>query len=507
MSETNKNTKLTQKEVNDICWRACDTFRGVIDANEYKDYILVMLFLKYISDVWQDHYDTYMQKYKNKEERVQRAMQRERFVLPKDASFYSLHEARNKDNVGEIIDIAIAAIEDTNKVKLEGVFQNITFNTDRLGSTKDRNRLLKTLLEDFDNPRLDLRPSRIQEDVIGEAYMYLIERFGSDAGKKAGEFYTPAPVRQLVAKLAAPQQGNLICDPTCGSGSLLFDTARVLGSENCRLYGQEKNGSTLALAKMNMFLHGIDDAQLEWGDTINDPKLRDGNKLLKFDRVVANPPFSLDKWGAENAAGDPYNRFTRGVPPKSKGDWAFVLHMIETAKNQKGRVVVVVPHGVLFRGAAEGRIREQVLKENLLDAVIGLPEKLFSTATIPVALLMFDRRREKGGDLEARKDVLFVDASKEFESGRNQNLLMPSNIARIVEAVEKRVEVKKFTHLAKPEEIKENGYNLNIPRYVDTFEEEEEIDLKAVQAEIDRLDKELAKTRTRLREHLKGLGI
>ena len=506
MSDT-QNTKLTQKEVNDICWRACDTFRGVIDGNEYKDYILVMLFVKYISDVWQDHFDSYMAQYDGNEERVQRAMARERFILPEGSSFYALHEARNADNIGEKIDIAIAAIEDANKAKLEGVFQNITFNTDRLGETKDRNRLLKTLLEDFANKRLDLRPSNIQEDVIGEAYMYLIERFGSDAGKKAGEFYTPAPVREVVAKLAAPEPGNTICDPTCGSGSLLFDVARVLGDNNYRLYGQEKNGSTLALAKMNMFLHGIDDAVLEWGDTINNPRLLEAGNLMKFDRVVANPPFSLDKWGADSAASDTYGRFTRGVPPKSKGDWAFVLHMIETAQNQAGRVVVVVPHGVLFRGAAEGRIREQVLKENLLDAVIGLPEKLFSTAAIPVALLVFDRRREKDGPWEDRKDVLFVDASKEFESGRNQNMLTEANIKRIIETVEARQEIEKFAHLATPEEIAENGYNLNIPRYVDTFEEEEEIDLAAVQAEIDALDKELAETRARLRDHLKGLGV
>ncbi len=500
-------TKLTQREVNDICWRACDTFRGVIDANEYKDFILVMLFLKYISDVWQDRHDAFTKKYRNNKERVKRAMERERFVLPKGKDFNALYKARNADNIGERIDIAIDAIENANKAKLEGVFQNISFNTDRLGGTRDRNRLLKHLLEDFANPRLDLRPSNIQEDVIGEAYMYLIERFGSDAGKKAGEFYTPACVRHVVAKLAAPEPGSLICDPTCGSGSLLFDTARVLGGKDYRLFGQEKNGSTLALAKMNMFLHGIDDAVLEWGDTINNPRLLDGNNLRKFDRVVANPPFSLDKWGAENAADDPFNRFARGIPPKSKGDWAFVLHMIETAKNQSGRVVVVVPHGVLFRGAAEGRIREQVLKENLLDAVIGLPEKLFSTAAIPVALLVFDRRREKGGELEKRKSVLFIDASKEFESGRNQNTLSDANIDRIIKAFNDRKAVDKFAYLAKSKEIEENGYNLNIPRYVDTFEEEEEVDLAEVQDEIDRLDNVLAEIRARLRKHLKRLGV
>jgi len=246
---------------------------------------------------------------------------------------------------------------------------------------------------------------------------------------------------------------------------------------------------------------------LEWGDTINDPKLLEDGKLIRFDRVVANPPFSLDKWGAEDAASDAYGRFARGIPPKSKGDWAFILHMLASVKRQSGRAVVVVPHGVLFRGASEGRIREAVLRENLLDAVIGLPEKLFSTAAIPVALLVFDMRREAGGDLESRKDIMFVDASKEFDSGRNQNHLTEVHIDKIFAAVEARETIEKFAQLASFDEVKENGFNLNIPRYVDTFEEEEEIDLAEVQNEIDRLDKELADTRARLRQHLNELGI
>ena len=524
MNQTNQKTKLLQEEmniqdeVNKRCWDACDTFRGVIDANDYKNYILVMLFLKYVSDVWHEHHSTYMKKYNGDIKRVNRAMQLERFVLPEGADFKSLYKNRDDDDIGQIIDTAIYKIEDANKEKLDGVFENIHFNSERLGNPRERNGILKTLLEDFggkkdkkkpkkNKPELDLRPSNINEDIIGQAYMYLIERFGSDAGKKAGEFYTPTPVRKIIAKLAAPEQRNLICDPTCGSGSLLIDTAHEIGTKNYRVYGQEKNGSTLGLAKMNMFLHHIDDAVLEWGDTIRNPRLLRNNALMKFDRVVANPPFSLDKWGADDVTSDSYGRFVRGIPPKSKGDWAFVLHMIETAKNQEGRVVVVVPHGVLFRSASEGRIRKQVIQENLLDAVIGLPEKLFSTAAIPVALLVFDRRREKGGNLENRTDVLFVDASKEFESGRNQNIMTPDNIAHILETVENRKEVEKLAHLATPEEIEENDYNLNIPRYVDTFEEEEEIDLVAIQKEIDNLDQQLTETRIHLHNHLKKLEI
>ena len=297
-------TKLTQKEVNDILWRAADTFRGVIDGGLYKDYILIMLFVKYMSDVWLDQHDNLMQEYNGNAERVKRAMERLKFKIPNECSFASMYANRKAENVGERIDIAIAKIEEANRPKLDGVFQNINFNSEQLGATKARNELLKKLLEDFS--KLDLRPSRIEEDVVGEAYMYMIERFGSDAGKKAGEFYTPAPVRSLVAQLVKPEPGNLICDPTCGSGSLALDAARLIPGGDYRIYGQEKNGSTLALAKMNMFLHGEDNAILEWGDTLNDPRLLENGKLKRFDRVVANPPFSVDKWGAENAAADSF---------------------------------------------------------------------------------------------------------------------------------------------------------------------------------------------------------
>lgn len=504
MVEATKDN-LTRADVANICWQACDSFRGVVDANQYKDYILVLLFLKYMSDVWHAHYEDYMRQYNRNTERVDRTMRRERFILPEGHGFGDLHAARNADNLGELINITIDKIETENRPKLNGVFQNIDFNTEQLGTTRDRNRILKNVLEEF--AKLDLSPSRITEDVIGEAYMYLIERFGSDAGKKAGEFYTPSAVRHLVAKLAEPEPGNLIYDPTCGSGSLALDTAALVRSGDYRIFGQEKNGSTLALAKMNMFLHGIDDAVLEWGDTINDPKLLKDGKLQRFHRVVANPPFSLDKWGAENATSDSYGRFARGIPPKSKGDWAFIQHMLASALRQTGRVVVIVPHGVLFRGAAEGRIREALVRENLLDTVIGLPEKLFSTAAIPVAVMIFDMRREENGDFEERQDVLFIDASKEFKSGRNQNILTEEHIKKIVDVFYERKSVEKFSNLVSFDEIESNEFNLNIPRYVDSFEDEEEVDLITVLEEIEVLEKTMSETRVRLRHHLKELGL
>ena len=306
-----------------------------------------------------------------------------------------LYANREADDLGDLINKALDAVETQNKGKLEGVFRNIDFNSEsNLGRTKDRNRRLKLLLEDFAKPELDMRPSRVSEDVIGNTYIYLIEKFASDAGKKAGEFYTPYAVSTLLAKVAKPKDGDKICDPACGSGGLLVEAAREVGSRNYALFGMEVNGSTWALARMNMFLHGCDSARIEWCNTLTNPELKEQNRLMKFNVVVANPPFSLDKWGAEDADGDKFNRFWRGIPPKSKGDYAFISHMIEVALAKEGRVAVVVPHGVLFRGGAEGKIRQKLIEENLLDAVIGLPEKLFPTTGIPVAILVFDRSRE-----------------------------------------------------------------------------------------------------------------
>ncbi|MGE0180757.1 MAG: type I restriction-modification system subunit M [Parvularculaceae bacterium] len=501
-------SQITQQQVNQAAWAACDTFRGAVDPAQYKDYILVMLFLKYISDLWTDHVEKYKAQFGDDDARIRRRLERERFVLPEGASYYDLYEQRTEANIGELINIALEKIEDANRAKLEGVFRNIDFNSEsNLGRPKDRNRRLKNMLEDFAKPELNLSPSRVSEDIIGECYIYLISRFASDAGKKAGEFFTPAPVSKLLAKLAGPKTGNTICDPACGSGSLLIRAAEEVGADNFALYGQEVNGATWALARMNMFLHSKDAARIEWCDTLNSPTLVESDHLIKFDVVVANPPFSLDKWGAENAENDQYKRFWRGVPPKSKGDYGFITHMIEIAKRQSGRVAVIVPHGVLFRGGAEGKIRTRLIEENLLDAVVGLPANLFTTTGIPVAILVFDRSRETGGANEARKDVLFIDASKEFTPGKTQNNLEDSHIDKVLAAYRARAFADKFAYVATPEEIAENDYNLNIPRYVDTFEPEEEIDVAAVQKEINEIEAELADVRQRMAGYLKELGV
>lgn len=518
---------LTQKDINDAVWKACDTFRGSIDPSIYKDYVLTMLFIKYLSDVHDDKYEAYLKKYNGDKERAARAMKHERFVVPETSHFKYLFEHRNEVNIGELINIALTDLEEANREKLysedgAGIFQNIDFNSSKLGDVKDKNYRLKNLLLDFNNEKLDLRPSHLGgTDIIGGAYMFLIENFASDAGKKAGEFFTPKEVSTLIAKLTKSKPGSRISDPTCGSASLLIKAGEEVGSDNFSLYGQEANGSTWALAVMNMFLHGFDNATIRWGDTIRNPKLKEGDALMKFDTVVANPPFSLDKWGkvddkdkeenkATNSfdpAEDKYNRFWRGIPPKSKGDWAFISHMIETAYEGHGKVGVVVPHGVLFRGSSEGKIRQKTIEENILEAVIGLPANLFFGTGIPAAILIFNK-----GKGENRK-VLFIDASQHYASIKNQNKLRDEDIEHIVNTymdftvgkLKPGVVEDKHSYVATFEEIQENEFNLNIPRYVDTFKEEPEVDIDAVQKEIDKLEGELKNVQEEIEKHLAQL--
>jgi len=506
------NRLTTQRDINEVVWRACDTLRGTIDPTQYKDYILVLLFLKYVSDLVRDRRAILLDEYDGNEQRVERQLQRERFLLPAGCEFEALYAKRSSDEIGDRINKSLQQIEEANRQKLGGVFRNIDFFSEsNLGDAKTRNGKLKRLLEDFNDERLDLRPSQLEsEDVLGDAYEFLVANFASDSGKKGGEFYSPSQVSKLLATILDAQPGERVCDPCCGSGSLLIRACNrvplnkdVEGKEirDVMPFGQELNGATWALCKMNMFLHGLDRARIERGDTIRSPELIEQDHLMTFNVVIANPPFSLDKWGQEGAAGDPYNRFHRGVPPKSRGDWAFISHMIETMDSVGGRVGVVVPHGVLFRSGGERTIRKATIEENLLDGVIGLPSNLFYGVGIPAALLFFRRGRKDG------EGVFFIDASREFEKGKQQNLLRETDLETIVATWEARKDVEKYAHLATLEEIEANDFNLNIPLYVDTFEEEEPVDLAAVKAEITRLDTELAATRAELDAALEELGL
>ena len=505
-STLNSISQINQDDINKAVWNACDTFRGVISADTYKDFILTMLFLKYLSDVYRDEYNKLVEQFGDNPDLIHAMMSKQRFVLPEGASFWDLYEQRHQPGNGQRIDEALHAIEEANGTKLQNVFQDISFNTDKLGQDKQKNELLRHLLEDFGKEILNLSVERVGSlDVIGNAYEFLIKHFAASSGATAGEFYTPPEVSNLLATILEPVEGDEICDPACGSGSLLIKCGAMVrknsGSKKYALYGQEAIGSTWALAKMNMFLHGEDNHRIEWGDTIRNPLLldKDGKHLLQFDVVTANPPFSLDKWGHEDASSDPYGRFHRGVPPKTKGDYAFISHMIETLKPSTGRMGVVVPHGVLFRASSEGKIRQQLIEENLLDTVIGLPANLFFGTGIPAAILIF--KKNKSDD-----KVLFIDASNDFKSGKNQNQLTDSNIAKVIETYKMRESVDKYAYLASFDEIKENDFNLNIPRYIDTFEEEAEIDLVAVRSERLELKAELDALEAEMAGFLKELG-
>lgn len=512
--------KITQKDINNTVWNACDTFRGTIDPSQYKDYILTMLFLKYVTDIYNEKKAEYIKKYDGNEDRIKRALERERFIVPNESNFFYLYDHRSNPQIGAMINHALAELEEANREKLGGhdgsnIFRNIDFNSSNLGDDKAKVARLRTLLNDFHG--LTLSSENLENnDVIGGAYEFLIANFASDSGKKAGEFYTPAEVSTLVAKLTKSQPGSRIYDPTCGSGSLLIKAGREVGNNDFSLYGQEANGATWALAVMNMYLHGYDSAIIRWGDTIRNPKHLENGKLMLFDTVVANPPFSLDKWGlvedkkgentqasSYNPATDPYNRFHRGIPPKSKGDWAFITHMIESL-NISGKAGVVVPHGVLFRGAAEGRIRTEVLNEDLIEAIVGLPSNLFFGTGIPAAIIIFNKAKLN------KNKVLFIDASKGFIAAKNQNILGKEHIEHIVSVFndfhdhEKTAGVveDKFAYIASLDEIKDNDYNLNIPRYVDTYEEEPEIDLAATQNRIVELEQELTEIKSKMEHYL-----
>lgn len=509
----------TRNDIERVLWSACDSFRGKIDSSRYKDYILSMLFVKFLSDVSKEKRAHYLEQYDGDERRVERAMSRERFTMDADSTFDYLYEHRTDNEIGQKINVALSHIEERNSAKLRNVFRAIDFNSQvDFGDVKAKNATLRNLLEDFHG--LDLRPSQLgSADIIGDAYEYMIANFASDAGKKGGEFFTPSQVSELVTQLVKPRENDRIYDPTCGSGGLLLKAYRKVPSGKVAIYGQELNAQTWALCTMNMFLHGVDDARIWQGDTLSNPQNIEDDALMKFQCVVANPPFSLDKWdsgflsdAAVDAKGkkqekmkaelDPWKRFDWGVPPASKGDYAFVLHMLSSLDAESGRMAIVLPHGVLFRGASEGKIRRQLVEFNLLDAVIGLPANLFYGTGIPACILVFKKNR-------TRRDVLFIDASGEgnYEKDKNQNRLRDSDIARIVSAYEAREDREKFSHVATFDEIKENDFNLNIPRYVDTSEEEEQINLEEVKRNIAGIEAELKDVQAQMAKYMEELGL
>lgn len=487
--------KTTTAQINAKLWDACNTFRGLMDGSDYKDYILTMLFIKYLSDTYTEKITELKAKSCGIDSVYKALLNQLDFKLEAHSTFAYLQEHKNATNLGELINTALSSLEALNKEKLEGIFTHIDFNNpSKLGDTQQRNTTLKQLINDFSS--LDLRPSRLEnKDIIGDAYEYLIAKFASDSGKKGGEFYTPSMVSVLLAELVGIKDGEEIYDPTCGSGSLLLKASQK-GTNNF-IYGQEKNAQTYALCVMNMFLHNIPNPKIKWGDTLTNPLHLDTNgDLRRFSKIVANPPFSLDKWGYEELKEDRFSRFNYGMPPKSKGDYAFLLHMIKSLKNG-GTLGVVMPHGVLFRGSSEGKIRASLIKQGYLKAIIGLPSNLFYGTSIPACIMIFSK--------EQNEKVIFIDASSCYEKGKNQNTL--TGIDKILKAYHGNTDINGFCKVVSLDEIEQNDFNLNIPRYVAAEDETLQIDYAELKEQINSLNAKLELSNAKLQGYLKELGL
>ena len=498
-AEPAPDSKLTRDQLEGYLWSAADILRGQIDSGDYKGYIFGLLFLKRLSDRFDEECEALVAEKLNPEDRDEH-----QFFVPKRARWSSIQKVATE--IGEVLNKACAELEDANGTALGGVLAGIDFNDERkLGDAKNRDAVLARLVQHFS--RVNLRNSNLSEpDLLGRAYEYLIEKFADDAGKKGGEFYTPRKVVQLIVELLAPQERIRICDPTCGSGGMLIECAKYIerhggNASNVSLFGQEKNLGTWAICKMNLLLHGRLDARIEKGDTIRDPKLRHAEGLMLFDRVIANPPFSLDEWGREVAENDPYGRFRFGIPPKTKGDLAFVQHMVATL-NKEGQLGVVMPHGVLFRGSSEGEIRKGLLKEDLIEAVIGLPTNLFYGTGIPAAILVMNRDKKP----ERKGKVLFIEASREFQEGSAQNYLRDQDVAKVAKTFHAFNDVERYARVVDLAEIEKNEFNLNISRYVETAEAEEKVDVRAAIAKLREAEKARAGAEAEMNGFLEELG-
>ncbi|NQW46724.1 MAG: SAM-dependent DNA methyltransferase [Planctomycetes bacterium] len=459
--ETPAIPQITLNQLESHLWEAANILRGPVDAADFKTYVFPLLFFKRISDVHDEERRVALKVYEGDEESAQ-FPENYRFQVPEGCHWRDVREVAT--NVGQALYTALRGIEQANPQTLYGIFGDAQWtNKERLSDA-----LLRDLMEHFS--RLPLGNSATEADILGQAYEYLIKKFADATNKKAGEFYTPRSVVRLMVNILDPREGESIYDPACGTGGMLMEaihhvreTRGDVRSLWGKLFGQEKNLTTAAIARMNLFLHGAADFQIIRGDTLRNPAFFLGDNLATFDCVIANPPFSLEKWGDDVWASDPYGRNFAGMPPAKSGDYAFVQHMIKSMAPKTGRMAVVLPHGALFRMGKEGEIRQKLLAMDLLEAVIGLGPTLFYGTGLAACILIFRQTKTK----ERKNKVLIVDASKEFKTGRAQNELLPEHVERIHGWVRDYTDVEGIARLVTLEEISANDHNLNIPRYVE----------------------------------------
>lgn len=507
-----------QQKLRTQLWAVANTLRGNMTAGDFMYFTLGFIFYKYLSEKIELYIDdqlsedgiNYKQAWASNDDDLKGEIKRiciddlGYFIEPEYLYSSIIDAIGKKENILPQLERSLKKIEDSTIGQesgddFGGLFSDIDLASPKLGKTADdKNKLISDVLVALDGIDFGLNEAS-DIDILGDAYEYMIGQFAAGAGKKAGEFYTPQEVSRILAEIVTTGKTRLrtVYDPTCGSGSLLLQTQK-LGKADA-IFGQEKINTTYNLARMNMLLHGVkySDFDIENGDTLEADAFGD----RQFDAVVANPPFSAI-WSASDKFNND-DRFSKAgvLAPKSKADYAFILHMIYHL-NDGGTMACVAPHGVLFRGAAEGKIRQFLIeKKNYIDAIIGLPANIFYGTSIPTCILVMKKCRKESDN------VLFIDASKEFEKVKTQNKLRPEHIQKIIETYRNRTEIEKYSHCASLQEIKDNDYNLNIPRYVDTFEEEEEIDIKAVMAEIKSLEAKRADLDAQIDVYLKELGI
>jgi type I restriction enzyme M protein len=451
---------IKKSELYSKLWKSCDELRGGMDASQYKDYILVLLFMRYVTD-----------KYKNSKNPL--------IIAPEGGSFDDLVKIKGDPEIGDKTNTIIRKMAEEND--LTGVITNADFNdSDKLGKGKEMVDRLTNLIAIFEDENLDFGGNSAEgDDILGDAYEYLMKHFATQSGKSKGQFYTPAEVSRVMSKIIGitreTRQDETIYDPTCGSGSLLLKASDE-SQKGMSIYGQEKDVSTVALAKMNMILHNNETAEIVQGDTITSPEFKDKEgKLQRFDYAVANPPFSTKSWSnGIDPLNDEFERFDGiGVPPGKNGDYAFFLHLVKSLKS-KGKGAIILPHGVLFRGNAEGEIRKNVVKRGYIKGIIGLPANLFFGTGIPACIIVVDKE-----NAQSRKGIFMIDGSKGYVKDGNKNRLREQDVKKIVETFNKQLELEKYSRMVAFEEIEGNEYNLNIPRYIDNQEEEDIQNIKA----------------------------